>query len=73
MATYWPGPGFAYTDCSKIKAGDDLTVQAADLRCQPDNHAEVGTLDCSTGTSCGRVWPYAVCEKLLDLRVDSKP
>lgn len=38
-------PGFEYTDCSKIKAGDDLTVQAAALLCQPDNHAEFSTPD----------------------------
>lgn len=43
-------PGFDHTDCAGIEAGDRLTAEAVELLCQPDDHAELSTLDCSDGT-----------------------
>ena len=39
-------PGFQYTDCSRIQAGDELDL---DLLCDPANEATLFTVDCTAG------------------------
>lgn len=42
-------PGFQYTDCSKIQAGEKLDRSALELLCEPANRARLETLDCTSG------------------------
>lgn len=43
-------PGFHYTDCSKIRAGDTLDSESLrKLYCDPANAATLLTLDCKDG------------------------
>lgn len=41
-------PGYHYTDCGKIRAGDPLD-DSLDILCDPANAAEIFTLDCAAG------------------------
>lgn len=43
-------PGYRYTDCSKVRAGDDLGRNAPEMLCDPANNAKLETLDCAQGT-----------------------
>lgn len=43
-------PGFSYTDCSKIKAGDKIVInEPFSAGCDPANEAMTYTVDCISG------------------------